>query len=527
MERMTYRAGISLLIITLSAFSHLSLSQDLAEESQLVSEEISRQDNHVPIDSESDEAGVHSINEAFAQSTFKGLIRYNGMTRDSNMHATVQDASDPANDMKQYSTLGGYLGFETAPLAHFSMGATLYTSNPVGNNPSNREGLGGLAEGTGTGSQEAYHVLGEAFLKFQNNGNRVVLGRQEIPGYMFISTSNIRMTPITHEGLTYSNTQLDNVSFNAAYVSQMKERNSDVFIDMATGARLKAFAQEGSTHKAIVRGDQFKDTNNDGIIDDYGPNYDSTTGAYTGPAEEMMLAGVDMKFGLFSAKVWEYYIADFLNTTYLYADYLVPFSSSSLHFAGQYAKQDEVGDAVGGDIDTFFYGLRAQYSLNSGMSFFAGYNEVDYNEASYDGGTIFVRWGTPQMFNSFQVQDSELAGTKSVGVGAAFDLGQMGVVNGLYMRVRAGAYDMPDKVEDVDARQDRQEYTLDVRYSFEQDSGFSTFSEVDGLSLLLRLAYNDYKTTYDFESYKAVHGRSFEAVTDDFIDARLYIDYIF
>ncbi len=183
--------------------------------------------------------------------------------------------------------------------------------------------------------------------------------------------------------------------------------------------------------------------------------------------------------------------------------------------------------SVGGDIDTFFWGLRGQYSLHSGMSFFAGVNQVDYNEASYDGGTIFVRWGTPQMFNSFQVQDSELAGTKSAGIGAAFDLGQMGAVNGLYLRVRAGHYDMPDSVDDLDARQDRQEYTMDLRYSFAKDTGFSTFTVVEGFSMLLRLGYNVYETDYDFDAYKQKHNRSFSSVTDNFLDSRLYLDYIF
>ena len=65
------------------------------------------------------------------------------------------------------------------------------------------------------------------------------------------------------------------------------------------------------------------------------------------------------------------------------------------------------------------------------------------------------------MFNSFQVQDSELAGTKSVG---------------------------------------------------------------EGLSLQFRLAYNNYCTDYNFEAYREIHGYDFQSVTKDFFDARLYLD---
>ena len=150
-----------------------------------------------------------------------------------------------------------------------------------------------------------------------------------------------------------------------------------------------------------------------------------------------------------------------------------------------------------------------------------------YNEESYDGGTIFVRWGTPQMFNSFQVQDSELAGTKSIGVGLQYDFGRNGLIPGVVMRWRYGDYNMPDKLIMTDARQDRREATFDLRYSFTQTSGFGVFTQMKGLSLQFRLAFNNYRTDYAFEAYKKIHGYNFESVTKDFVDARLYLDYMF
>ena len=50
---------------------------------------------------------------------------------------------------------------------------------------------------------------------------------------------------------------------------------------------------------------------------------------------------------------------------------------------------------------------------------------------------------------------------------------------------------------------------------------------MDGLSVQFRLAYNDYDTSYDFEAYQQIHGYKFETVTDDFVDARIYLDYMF
>jgi hypothetical protein len=95
------------------------------------------------------------------------------------------------------------------------------------------------------------------------------------------------------------------------------------------------------------------------------------------------------------------------------------------------------------------------------------------------------------------------------------------------MRVRYGYYDMRNSLSRADARQDRSELTFDLRYSFTRDSGFGIFTEMEGLSLQFRLAYNTYETNYDFAEFQRIYGYEFESVTDDFIDARIYLDYHF
>jgi len=224
----------------------------------------------------------------------------------------------------------------------------------------------------------------------------------------------------------------------------------------------------------------------------------------------------------------ELYVNDFANTLYLYGKYnFTPSQDWKFAVAAQYSNQQDVGNGVAGDVDTWFYGLKAEAASSNGMLFFLNYNEVSYNENSYDGGTMFVRWGTPQMFNSFQVQDSELAGTKSVGVGAQFDLGALGLLDSTVIRFRYADYDLPDDLHMVDARQDRTEATFDLRYSFTQTSGFGIFTQMDGLSIQFRVAYDSFNNDYDYEAYKAIHGYDFNSVTDDFVDARIYVDYVF
>lgn len=460
--------------------------------------------------SKSNSAEINSLADALTQGQVKGLIRYNAMYRDTNLQL-LQDSSisnDSSKRKQQYSTLGGYIGYETAAWLHTSIGATFYSSNPIGNNPDDRRGLGGLYEQNG--EQKSYSVWGEAFIKYENDKHKIKVGRQEMPNYRFVSLSNIRMTPLTHQGVVYENSSFDNFNINLAYIGKMKERNAKEFIDMAEGARLKV----SSNGKQFIRG-----------------NYDASdysANEYSGNNKHMTMASLLYNKDNLSLEGWNYHVNDFVNTTYLYSQYDIKPAKSDLKYtlAAQYAKQLDVADHIAGNIDSWFYGLKFQVQ-GEGFTFFTSFNEVDYNENSYDGGTLFVRWGSPQMFNSFQAQDSELAGTKSYGIGFQYDFGHKGILPGVVMRIRYADYNLPDGINDRDARQDRTETTFDLRYSFNKNSGFGIFTKLEGLSLLFRVAYDDYDTDYDFDAYKQKHGYSFDSVTDDFVDARLYVDYQF
>jgi len=466
---------------------------------------------------------VNSLADAFGQGQIKGQLRYSAQHRDSNLHVLQDSSTSDISDEKkqQYSAIGGYLGFETAPWHHTSVGTTFYTSNPIGNNPDDRRGLGGLDETDG--GQDAYHVFGEAYIKFESDQHILKAGRQEINDYRFVSPSNIRMTPVTHQGTLYENHSVEDLALKFGYINKQKERNATEFIGMVRAARVATGCGEldaagdclASGGKRLLRGD-------------FDPGDYDSSGDYDGERKDMPMVGAVYNSNRFILEAWDYYAEDFVNTVYLYGQYsFAPnLSNYAVTLAVQYGNQQDIGDHVAGNIDTWFYGFNFQ--LNApGMTFFTNYNEIAYNEDSYDGGTIFVRWGTPQMFNSFQVQDSELAGTKSIGAGLQYDFGRQGILPGVVMRVRYGQYDLPDSISQADARQDRSEATFDLRYSFTRDSGFGIFTQMEGLSLQFRLAYNDYEAGYDIDGFKAIHGYEFESITDDFIDARIYLDYMF
>jgi len=460
-----------------------------------------------PLNKESDKT-VDSIQEMFENGKVKGLIRYSGQYRDTDYHPTTTIYT-PKHPVQQYSAIGGYLGYETAAWNNFSMGATFYVAEKLGNNPDNRTGLGGLNEDDGASS---YAVLAESYLKYKDDENDVRYGRREMPNYRFVSLSNIRFSPITHEGTTYENTMLDNTKVIFGYINKQKNRNSEDFIGMVRAARVNVENTVGLTQSE-------KDKYYKNVTDDQG---------YKGDEKSMAMLGLNYNQDNYNLEAWDYYVEDFVNTIYLYGDYSVKLDSdTTLTFAGQYGQQNNIGDNIAGDINSWFYGAKVQLSLDTGVTMFTSWNEVKYDERTYDGGTIFVRWGTPQMFNSFQVQDSETAGTKSIGGGIQFELGKMGIVPNTVIRFRYADYNMPDNISQYYAAQDRSETTFDLRYSFEKNDGFGIFTEMDGLSIQFRVAYDDYKTDYDYDAFKARHGHEFNEVTDDFWDYRLYIDYMF
>ncbi len=451
-----------------------------------------------------------SFFDAISSGRVKALFRYSGQYRDSNLHI-LQDSSGPdIADVKiqQYSAAGGFIGYETAAWQNITFGATVYAAAPIGHNPDIRRGLGGLYEAEG--GQDSYAALGELYASYQNKGHLLRVGRQEMPGYRMVSLSNIRFSPITHSGIVYENRVFEKLGFNLGYITKMKERNATRFIGMARGARL----QVSSGGKQIIRGNYSS------------ADYDDT--GYIGDSKEMAMVGVTFRHDNFSLEGWDYYIRGFVNSVYLLGQYDFGPAGRDTRFtlAAQYTRQQAIGDKIAGNVDTWHYGISLR-GYTAGFSYFANYNELAYNENSYDGGTLFVRWGTPQMFNSFQVQDSELAGTRSFGVGLQYDFGHDGLIPGVVMRWRWGDFDLPDKLRFTDARQDRREATFDLRYSFSQARGFGIFTNLQGFSIQFRLAYNNYRTDYDFEAYRDLHGYDFQSVTRDFVDARLYLDYIF
>jgi len=198
-------------------------------------------------------------------------------------------------------------------------------------------------------------------LKFKKDDHLVKVGRQEMPNYKFVSLSNIRMTPFTHEGAIYENSSIEGLKINLAYIKAQKDRNDIVFQDMVRSARVKtgcgAVNASGectdSGSKMTIRGE-------------YDPGNYNSSGNYDGDDKTMPMLGLSYRQNNWAAEAWNYYVDDFVNTLYLYGQYNIKLSNDwKVALAGQYANQQDVGGSVAGNVDTWFYGLKAEASTNT------------------------------------------------------------------------------------------------------------------------------------------------------------------
>ncbi len=321
------------------------------------------------------------------------------------------------------------------------------------------------------------------------------------------------MSPLTFEGISYENFSLNNTRFIASYLTGMKDKNDEAFLDLAGSSKISETNPKG---KQVIRGH-------------YNPNDFNIEGQYIGSHKSMLLIGAEYQNPNISAVFWSYNIEDFLSANYImssWSHFINP--TSPLTLALELHKQDDIGDAIAGNINTYLYGLQISQVLNYSIKLFIGLAKVKYDEDSYDGGSLFAPWGSPVFFNSLQIQDGELAGTKFLSLGSFFDLGQLQLLKNSILRIRYGYFDTPDDLNDYDARQQRNEFAIDFRYTLSAPTNFDINATPDGFSLVIRIAYNDYESDYDYQAYENIHsGRSFEEVEDNYLDSRLYLQYAF
>jgi len=256
--------------------------------------------------------------------------------------------------------LGGSAGLKTGYFRErFALGATGYTSQRL-YGPDDKDGALLLKPG-----QEGYTGLGEAYGEFLvNPDTKLTFGRFGIDT-PYVNRNDVRMTPNTFQaialqGLYGGEDGKPAWHVGAGYFDQIKERNSDEFVSMATDAGAPA---------GIKRG------------------------VYT--------LGANYKSGNLTAGAIGYHSNDILNIFYTEAKYAIPLTDAlKLQLGMQYTDQKSTGDNLlrGADFDSDQWGGKAELSYK-GALFTTAYTRAG-------GGTNMQNpWSGYPGYTSVQVED--------------------------------------------------------------------------------------------------------------------------
>lgn len=243
-------------------------------------------------------------------------------------------------------SLGGALRAETGKVGPIKIGVGYYTAQDLGTNDDDPNKVNSRL-----GSD--LEVLGEAYLEFDAGHTVATLGRQKV-NTPFANAGDAFMIPFTFHGYSVTNKSLKNLSFEANYLSKIKNRNSETFVDVNswTANRYRASAPSGTGSMA---------------------NLGAVYGA--GPV---------------NLEAWFTRLSGFFDTLYINGSYSASISSSVKPFVGlQYATQRKSGDEMLGRVDSSLYGVKFGTAMGSSKVTLA-YNNVATEESAFRNGAFLA-----------------------------------------------------------------------------------------------------------------------------------------
>ncbi len=158
----------------------------------------------------------------FAEGEVHGNIKY--------YFIETQKRTSGKSDFKAYAnSIGGKLGYKTAKLYGFSMGATFMTTNPFALPDTVDTSIIGRDNGVQGGDpEEGFSVLGEAYLDYQYQGFDIWYGRR-IEKSPLVNPKEVRMIPSSIEGGDVSYSFENGLKVGGGYLDKFKQRTSSRF----------------------------------------------------------------------------------------------------------------------------------------------------------------------------------------------------------------------------------------------------------------------------------------------------------
>jgi len=347
------------------------------------------------------------LSSMFSEGKVSGEIRAFYINRDDTTKSDNQVAT----------ALGGHLKYETGAYNGLSIGAAFYTTNRIlrGLESANPALLNTtLVKNDGS----SYSLLGESYLAYnaESLGSKTVfkLGRQKLDTPL-TGSDDARMLPNLFEAYLLQNNDIKNATVVLAHITKIAPGSfANAYNGGIVGATAGYSAIQGNTAKY-----QGEFTNMGTWAIDK-----STSGVST--------IGITYKDENIKIQAWDYYAFDILNALYLQADFkwnclitdsIKPFASV------QYIKEDDIGSAHAGSIDSNFYAAKFGASLG-GLKAYVAYSEqssADSAANALKNSTITPWGGMPAFTQGMVTRHMFLAGTKTTKVAATYNFKEHGV----------------------------------------------------------------------------------------------------
>jgi len=317
-------------------------------------------------------------------------------------------------------TFGGVLSYDTARMDGFGAHVSFFSSNgvlPVTKMPYSGATSNLKTDGT------AINTLGEAYILYDTGRTLIKYGRQRLDTPLANDYYN-RMLPNSFEALYIENKEFQDVILKVAHITGWKYKDSDMFVS--------------PVH-----------------------NY--------GISRSMEMVGASSKLGDFKIDLYDYHVADMVNSVYVQAENnrLVSFDNGAHILAAiQYLLQNGVGNKLLGLSSTDLFGIKFGVTHDD-WTVTGLYTRVGDQSLQGSGGRgSKAAWSGFVTYTDLQVDgETENAGALAYGAVLTHRLSKALEVSVKYMQIRQsdGKQSAANSLVD-NPRPNSQEYNLDATY---------------------------------------------------------------
>ena len=319
--------------------------------------------------------GTNSLSSAFSRGQLRGHIRYFFMATDNKKGLTDYYAN----------ALGGGLRYETADFHGFQIAAALYSVVNLGSSDMtqrdpatgqyNRYEIG-LFDHEYPGKKKDLNRLEEAYLKYNFNESKVILGRQLI-NTPFINLQDGRIRPTAVEGLWVEWNEFKGLKIEGGWLYAISPRGTSGWY--STGNSIGLYP--------------------------VGLDYTGTKSQYFQAVETngVATAGISRRINKIKLQAWDLITENVFNTAMLQAEIHHPLKDkSTLYALAQFIRQDALNNG-GNDDPAKRYIEKGAAAMTFGAS--AGWKNrhwetsLNYNRITAHGRYLMPReWGRDPFF---------------------------------------------------------------------------------------------------------------------------------